>query len=974
MAFTEPSLNVAIAEVLHPMSSKWEVTAELTGEIPENKQLVLDIFIHNYRRLPVVIENEFEPAHSVHSDAKARLGKTLRKGDPIRFVIELVSPKKLRNYTTQAEVRTHIIENIEFQYALLNGNSTDDYERFPQTGYIKGNIRDLAIFISNTGVSKDALEKSIAILSSGVERAIHILYDEIGHNDIFMTQVATVLNQSFTEDRITEALGIGVTVMVSALLFQQRLAGSCAVRNLDQMQADGDITQIGLLEEWDKVLKIDYWSVFSIARRFLYEIADPQLAHKLVTTVASTAQELSRLGVTDSHDLAGVVFQRFIADRKYLATFYTRPESAVLLAHLAIPMDGADTPEYYQQYRIADYACGTGTLIHAAYNRLVALYDLTGNDPSELHAHMMEKTLTAADVVPSAAHMTASMLSSVFPTHPYANTRVIIPEYGQKSDMNGVALGSLELLDAKTTLNSLFDLSSEEEFGSDHIVKIGRAGMEKEALPFVIDFGSDSLVIMNPPYTRLMSDWEEGNKGTLKQYNALGNTKAVQTQMHLREKDLGKKSKCYNGYHALPSLFCAVADKMVKVGGKIALVLPLTSVQGISWTKFRTMLSTSYEDILVIGMTGPSAKDASWSADTSLVEVLIVAQKSNRASLNNNGTFVSLYERPKNSMEATEVARSIQRVLDKGTRSIKDGPYGGSPIHVGKTKIGEIIRAPIGGQGWAPIGIRELELTQFIDSLNRGILWFPSQSEKFKVPIAHLGDYALIGFAANNIANNQSAAFDKTSLSEFPTYPMLWKSNRKSQTSMIVQEDLEGQVRKEKEDLAHRIWDRRSWAHIAAEIDYSGQSLSASFTEKRTIGGRAWPNIQLNSIEEEKGFVVWSNSTLGLMQIWYHSSRQQGSRGILTVSSIPLLPCLDITALSPDAIRCASSIFDDMKGKNFQRICDAHKDSVRKELDRRVLTEILELQEHAIHGIDHVRKKWCAEYSVRGIRSMLKDI
>jgi len=72
MAFTEPSLNVAIAEVLHPMSSKWEVTAELTDEIPENKQLVLDIFIHNYRRLPVVIENEIEPAHNVHSDAMWR--------------------------------------------------------------------------------------------------------------------------------------------------------------------------------------------------------------------------------------------------------------------------------------------------------------------------------------------------------------------------------------------------------------------------------------------------------------------------------------------------------------------------------------------------------------------------------------------------------------------------------------------------------------------------------------------------------------------------------------------------------------------------------------------------------------------------------------------------------------------------------------------------------------------------------------
>jgi len=966
MAFTEPSLNAAIAEVLHPMSSKWEVTAELTGEIPENKQLIIDIFIHNYRRLPVVIENEFDPANSVHKDAKARLGKTLRKGDLIRFVIELISPAGLKNCMSQVEARMQILDDTEFRYALLNGNSSDDYDRFPQSGYIVGNIRDLAIFISNTGVAEDALEKSIAILSSGVEKSIHILHDEVGQNDLFMTRLATVLNQPFTKERVKEALGIGITVMISALLFQQRLAGSCAIRNLDQMQADGDITHSGLLSEWDKVLKIDYWSVFSIARRFLYEIADPELAHKLVTTVDATAQQLSRLGVTDSHDLAGVVFQRFIADRKYLATFYTRPESAVLLAHLAIPLDAADTSEHYQQYRIADYACGTGTLIHATYNRLAALYDLTGNDPSELHAHMMEKTLTAADIVPSGAHMTASMLASVFPNQPYANTRVIIPEYGQKSEMGGVALGSLEFLASKTTLSSLFDLSSENEFGSDRIVKIGAAGEEREALPYMINSSSDSLVIMNPPFTRAMSDWVEGNEGTWKQYNALGNTKAIQAQMERREKDLGKKSKCYNGYHALPSMFCAVADKMVKVGGRIALVLPMTSVQGISWTKFRSMLSKSYEDILVIGLAARTANQASWSSDTSMAEVLIIAQKSDRTSIHNKGIFVSLYERPKNSMEATEVARSIQKTCANGIRSIKDGPYGGSPIHVGETKVGEIISAPISSEGWSPIGIRELELAQFIESMNRGILWFPGQNEQFNIPIAPVGHFAKIGFAANNIANNQSAAFDKANLSKIPTYPMLWKSNRKTQTLMLLLEDLEGRVRRGKEDLANRIWSRRSWAHIAAEIDYSGQSLSASFTEKQTIGGRAWPNIQLNSKEEEKGFVVWSNSTLGLMQNWYHSSRQQGSRGILTVSSIQLLPCLDVTALSSDALEHASSIFDDLKGETLQRICDAHIDSVRIELDQRVMTELLGLEEHMVNRLDNIRHKWCAEYSVRG--------
>ena len=53
-----------------------------------------------------------------------------------------------------------------------------------------------------------------------------------------------------------------------------------------------------------------------------------------------TADRLVALGVSQSHDLSGTVFQRLIADRKFLATFYTRPESAALLAHLAIPDDG----------------------------------------------------------------------------------------------------------------------------------------------------------------------------------------------------------------------------------------------------------------------------------------------------------------------------------------------------------------------------------------------------------------------------------------------------------------------------------------------------------------------------------------------------------------------------------------------------------------------------------------------------------
>ena len=123
--------------------------------------------------------------------------------------------------------------------------------------------------------------------------------------------------------------------------------------------------------------------------------------------MSRTADRLVALGVSQSHDLSGTVFQRLIADRKFLATFYTRPESATLLAHLAIPDDGdwKDT-ERVRDFRIADYACGTGTLIHAAYRRLNQLHWLAGGEPEKLHAHMMENALTACDVLPSSVHLT----------------------------------------------------------------------------------------------------------------------------------------------------------------------------------------------------------------------------------------------------------------------------------------------------------------------------------------------------------------------------------------------------------------------------------------------------------------------------------------------------------------------------------------------------------------------------------------
>ena len=171
-------------------------------------------------------------------------------------------------------------------------------------------------------------------------------------------------------------------------MFHQNLAGQHGVRNLDQIASDGVLTPASVLEEWRKILGVNYWSIFNIASDLLRSVNPPGMAVDALRVMRRTADRLIALGVSQSHDLSGTVFQRLIADRKFLATFYTRPESAALLAHLVIPDDGGwGDAERVKDFRIADYACGTGTLILAAYRRLNQLHWLAGGEPERLHAH-----------------------------------------------------------------------------------------------------------------------------------------------------------------------------------------------------------------------------------------------------------------------------------------------------------------------------------------------------------------------------------------------------------------------------------------------------------------------------------------------------------------------------------------------------------------------------------------------------------
>ena len=81
------------------------------------------------------------------------------------------------------------------------------------------------------------------------------------------------------------------------------------------------------------------------------------------------------------------------------------------------------------------------------------------------------------------------------------------------------------------------------------------------------------------------------------------------------------------------------------------------------------------------------------------------------------------------------------------------------------------------------------------------------------------------------------------------------------------------------------------------------------------------------------------------------------------------MPTLDVTKLSPAQLARAEEIFEDMRDSQFLPANEAYRDSARKELDHRVLVDILGLPESVLEPLELLRLKWCSEPGVSGGKS-----
>ena len=682
----------------------------------------------------------------------------------------------------------------------------------------------------------------------------------------------------------------------------------------------------------------------------------------VIERLSEVAADLVTLGATSQHDLCGRMFQRLITDRKFLATFYTLPSSATLLAQLAVARLDVDWSDdnAITDLRIGDFACGTGALLSAAYEAVLARYRRRGGDDRAVHPRMMEHALVGADIMPAATHLTASVLSSMHPSVTFGNTSIITLPYGEQPQSGRpIAIGSLDLIEHEATL-SLFAT------GQQRLTGVGTIDDAEVHLPH----DAFDLVIMNPPFTRSTGQEAEKIGIPAPAFAGFATSDEEMKLMSRRLKKLHKSPMVGRGNAGLASHFIDLAHAKVRTGGVLALVLPATFLQGDAWADARRLLHEHYKDVVLVSIASSGSTDRAFSADTGMAEVLVIATRRDRCiQADDTAVFVNLHRRPETILEAATVARAVQRVPDD---------LSVSQISIGDEQIaGHSIRSALTNTGCA--GLRESGLAQAATGLIKGELRLPRQHNPIPLPLVHLGELGERGLYHMDINGTELISHGLprgpfsmvgVELAGVPTWPALWSHKAARERQMIVLPDSEGQVRPGCDGRATEAWhNTASCLHFNRDFRINSQSLAACLTPDMSIGGRAWPNFLCSDRRWETTLVCWANSTLGLICFWWIGTRQQAGRAMLTIARLPALTVLDPRHLARRQLDRADAIVAQFQHRQMLPANEAWRDETRQDLDRAVLIDLLELPEDVLEALALLRHQWCAEPSVHGGKS-----
>ena len=960
----ETTITNHLVNILRNMRHGWEVETAVHAFIKGNSEL--DALVIERGREPVGIEAKYATttnAKNLIAQAETRLVLELETeyhvvGKTLNNVMAILYPDRFKTMAG-ADINPKLRTADDLQYKLVN-TVGDTVAHFPTNGWAVGTVGDIANALHIGAMPNSHLENAAEQMEKSINKAAYLLEDAIVEHPAIGTKIEAILHQevfSKAEDNTEEkpngqTLRMAALIITDAFVFQSSLAGKAemeSVRSLRQLLPTIDYADV--IEDWNAILKVNYRPIFEDARNLVEALAtDDRLVKHILKLLCEAAKDLVDTGITQIHELAGIVFQKLITDRKYVKANYTLPESAVLFSTLVMPeLSKGKLP------KVADFACGTGALLNGVYQRILSLYEQSGGNGRDIHQRMLEKNIGGVDIMPNATHLTAATLASTYAGVKIGGTQIVTAPYGVM-DTGGYAIGSLELLDDI----KLFDTEAEQIGGEDNtVVKLQQTFPHSD-----ID-----IVIQNPPFTRPGSDSNTGvPKSTFQ-----GSDRPKEDQKLMQATLKSKDTSVTDGANGFVSAFVDLADKKLRNGGTMGFILPLTVLRSPTTQELRNMWANEYHNVVVITMAQAKVEDCTFSADTTMAECIVVATKGKDKNTG-RGKFVCLMDKPHSPLESVEIANRINRSHE--IRRLEDDPNGGDTISVGNTNRGLMLDCSLkDGAPWIATRARSMALLQMANKLTIGKLHFPMSRETLPIHICQVQDIARVGSADSYRAKDGPFVIVEGYEPNSDGYDALWKVDAPLQRAMIAAPDSTAIPRSNDNAMVKHVLDCFSRTHYHINLRFTSNSAISSLTEKPSIGVRSMINVLLDDPRHEVAWTLWCNSSLGLFCHWAHSSKQQMGRGTLRQQTLETLPTLNVRELSDEALANADAIFERLKYKRMLPVNECAYDPVRKELDRCLLTEVLGItSDGVLESMQTLREMLCAEPSVHGGKQSKCDL
>ena len=888
------------------------IIVEETGVLAESAGLKPDLLIAPKSAPPISVETSYLKGDA-DRDARDRLGKHYKPTmDEIKVAIAVeLAPacRKIKRLAGQ-----------KLRYAVLQLLPGGEVRRFPEAGFIEGTHHDLAR-IAQASVPKEDVEAVAKQVAKLVDGAANLLEKEIPQRHLTGISAALYQRSAVTGLRTTAILWL------NALLVQRMLFGG--VHDIPPISH----RPIECVRAWKKIHRINWRAIFEPAVLILDDVRRmaPGPASKSLGLLEEAVELIDSAKLGSEINVGAELFPLMSEDRKQSAAFYTQPATAEFLAALAMPeeMDSWDL-DVFDRLKIADLACGTGTLLRFGYRQARLYHERRGTKKTleKLHKAAMEKGLYGADVSPIAAHLTSSSLA-VASKQPYGKTNVGWVGVGSP-DMTG----SIEYIGTEAVQDRLFGAAGTG----------GSAGGAKAARTVKVAARSMSVILMNPPYSR--------TRGGQSAFDIAGLTDRERDACQARWGKLISGEPCVKTAGMAATFLCA-AHKKLKPGGRVGFVLPRTAAFAETWAGTRGMVETEYRDITAVAVGSALGREA-MSADTNMEEIVLVATKKERGSgARSPVRCVTLYEPMTRVGEAAEIARAVQNGPDEG------------PVSIGGTEIGvSSVFSTGGGAPWSAVGVVNDTLERIKTGLLAGVLENADGTEAGRVPMNTIGELFDVG-PTHDLIGHPAGGDPRGAFTFHPVvsdtdaigmHRSLWKADAKAQTSMIVKPTHKGTVcRKGK---AAGMWDTRSSLFYARNMRWTSQALVAATTENEAMGGSTWTSLKHADGKALKAFALWANSIYGIVTYWANGSRTHQGRSRMQVRAIKKVRCPDFAALKLDE---AAGQFDRLSKKTLKAAHLAGEDPVRAEINEAV-SEMLGVPGY---GAATLTRLWCAEPSVR---------